>query len=112
VFWNLLKNAAKFTPQQGTLRVRTHSDRTRITVEVEDTGIGFEPGAQERIFTAFEQANESISREFGGLRLGLAIVKATIEAHGGTLGARSEGKNRGATFWVELALADKGKNHD
>jgi two-component system, chemotaxis family, CheB/CheR fusion protein len=112
VFWNLLENASKFTPQQGIVRVVSRSDGARVAVEVHDTGMGFEPNESERIFAAFEQANETISREFGGLGLGLAIAKATVEAHGGTIPAHSPGRARGATFCIELPLAEKGTNHD
>jgi two-component system CheB/CheR fusion protein len=108
VFWNLLGNAVKFTPPHGTIRVASHDNGRRITLEVEDTGTGFEPGDGERIFTAFEQADESVGRELGGLGLGLAIVKATVEAHGGVVRAHSAGRNRGATFRVELDLTDQG----
>jgi signal transduction histidine kinase len=105
-----LKNASKFTPEEGTIRVVSRNEGGRIIVLVHDTGVGFEPGEAPRIFTAFEQANESVSREFGGLGLGLAIVKATVEAHGGTIRAHSAGKARGATFCLELTLVDKGTN--
>jgi signal transduction histidine kinase len=108
VFWNLLKNASKFTPRNGTIRVLSRSEGAKIVVEVHDSGVGFESSASARIFTAFEQANESISREFGGLGLGLAIVKATIEAHNGTVRAHSAGRGLGATFIVELTLAEEG----
>ena len=105
VFWNLLKNASKFTPRHGTIHVRSRSGEASIIVEVQDSGVGFEPGDNARIFTAFEQADPSISREFGGLGLGLAIVKASVEAHGGTVSAHSAGRGQGATFIVELTLA-------
>lgn len=107
VFWNLLKNASKFTPAQGTIRVLSRRNGDRILVDLHDTGVGFEASESERIFSAFEQGHESISREFGGLGLGLAIAKATVEAHGGTIRARSDGRGRGATFSVELVLADE-----
>jgi two-component system, chemotaxis family, CheB/CheR fusion protein len=112
VFWNLLKNASKFTPEQGTIRVVSRNERGRISVEVHDTGVGFDPSEGDRIFAAFEQANDSVSREFGGLGLGLAIVKATVEAHGGTIRAHSAGKARGATFCLELTLENKGATND
>ena len=87
VFWNLLKNASKFTPERGGITVRSRNEPAtpdappRIVVEVSDTGIGFEADAAERIFDAFTQANETITQEFGGLGLGLAISKATVDAH-------------------------------
>jgi signal transduction histidine kinase len=112
VFWNLLKNASKFTPANGTIRIASHSNGQRVTVEVHDTGVGFEPADNERIFTAFEQASESVSRQFGGLGLGLAIVKATLDAHGGSIRASSTGKDQGATFSLSLALATKETTDD
>ncbi len=105
VFWNLLKNSSKFTPEGGSIRVATHDEPGRIIVEVSDTGIGFEPDAELRIFDAFSQADEEVTRKFGGLGLGLAISKATVDAHGGRLVARSAGRDQGAVFRVELPLA-------
>ena len=105
LFWNLLKNASKFTPEAGKIRVTTRNKSGKIVVEVSDNGVGFEPEAVTRIFQAFEQASAEVTREFGGLGLGLAISKATADAHGGTLRAHSEGPHRGATFTVELPLS-------
>ncbi len=102
VFWNLLKNASKFTPNGGKVTVRSRNEPGRIVVEVTDTGIGLEPGAAERIFKPFEQADATIAGEFGGLGLGLAIAKATVDAHGGELRVSSPGRNQGATFTVSL----------
>ncbi len=104
VFWNLLKNASKFTPEGGAVRVVSRNEPGRIIVEVSDTGIGFEPGEEGRIFEAFEQASVAVTRQFGGLGLGLAISKATVDAHGGSLSARSPGRNQGAVFTVDLPL--------
>jgi signal transduction histidine kinase len=106
VFWNLLKNASKFTPPGGEIRVSSRSEPGRMVIEISDTGIGFAPEAAERIFEAFAQANEAITREFGGLGLGLAISKATVDAHGGTLRAQSPGPGQGAVFIVELPLGE------
>ena len=103
VFWNLIKNAVKFTPAGGHVTVHTWDDPGGcIKVRVTDTGIGIEPGALSRIFDAFEQANQHVTRQFGGLGLGLAISKALIDLHGGTLTAASPGVGRGATFTIEL----------
>lgn len=104
VIWNLLKNASKFTPDGGTIALRSWSGSGRIFVEVKDTGMGFEPATASRIFVAFEQANEDVARRFGGLGLGLAISKATVDAHGGRIEASSEGLNLGATFTINLPL--------
>ena len=104
VFWNLLKNASKFTPAGGSIRVLSRGEPGRVVVEVSDTGIGFEPQEAGRLFEAFAQASLEVTQKFGGLGLGLAIAKATVTAHGGTLHARSEGRGRGATFTVDLPL--------
>ena len=106
VFWNLLKNASKFTPDGGAIEVRSRCTVGEdLVVEVIDSGIGMEAEAAERIFKPFEQANISVTRQFGGLGLGLAIAKATVEAHGGTLRAESSGLGQGATFIVTLPTA-------
>ena len=76
-----------------------------MLVEVNDSGIGIEPDALARVFNAFEQEERSITRQFGGLGLGLAISKALVEMHGGTIEAHSEGRNKGATFRIRLPLA-------
>ena len=104
VFWNLLKNAIKFTPQGGCVGVRCHPNEDHVIVEVNDSGIGIEPEALSRIFNAFEQAELSITRQFGGLGLGLAISKALVELHGGGSKPTSEGRDKGATFRVRLPL--------
>jgi two-component system CheB/CheR fusion protein len=104
VIWNLLKNASKFTPSEGKIRLSTRNSGDSLIIRVSDNGIGIEPGALHRIFDAFSQANSEISRQFGGLGLGLAISRATVEAHGGTICARSAGVDRGATFEVSLPL--------
>jgi len=102
VFWNLLNNAVKFTPAGGTIRVRTSvktgSAGRWIEVEISDTGIGIEPEILPRVFDAFEQADRRITRRFGGLGLGLALSKAILELHGGSLTASSRGRGHGATF--------------
>lgn len=103
VFWNLLKNAVKFTPEGGQITIKTFDAAPgRVGVEITDTGIGIAPEALSRIFDAFEQANREVTRQFGGLGLGLNISKALIEAHGGQLRGTSEGLGHGATFTIEL----------
>ncbi len=107
VFWNLLKNAVKFTPGAGTITVRTFNvDDTKIAVQVQDTGIGISPQAMPRIFDAFEQGDASGQPRFGGLGLGLSISKAIVDAHGGTLAAESQGPDLGSTFTVTLSLIE------
>ena len=103
VFWNLLKNAVKFTPEGGLITLRTHNIGERLKIEIADTGIGIDPEVLPRIFNLFEQGERSRSRQFGGLGLGLHIARAVVELHDGRLTAFSEGRNKGATFTVELA---------
>ena len=104
MFWNLIKNAVKFTPENGTIALRSeNSGDGSLVLSVTDTGIGIEPGAASRIFDAFEQENRGITRRYGGLGLGLAICKALVELHGGSISVHSQGKDKGATFTVRLA---------
>ncbi|HEV7519147.1 MAG TPA: ATP-binding protein [Thermoanaerobaculia bacterium] len=103
VFWNLLNNAVKFTPAGGTLSLRSSRPAPgRLAVEVADSGIGIDPEVLPRIFDGFEQGERTITRRFGGLGLGLAISKAIVELHGGSLRVASGGRGQGATFTVEL----------
>ncbi|MDB6076072.1 MAG: hypothetical protein JWO89_3712, partial [Verrucomicrobiaceae bacterium] len=104
VFWNLLKNAAKFTPEQGTIEIRTFNRQRWLVAEVKDSGVGISQAALPNIFETFCQGDPSTSKRFGGLGLGLAIAKATVEAHGGNISASSQGGNQGSTFTVELPL--------
>ncbi len=105
-FWNLLKNAAKFTPAGGTITVRTSNPGPdEFAVEIADTGIGIDPAVLPKIFSAFEQGNAQITQRYGGLGLGLAISQAVVQAHDGTLSAASAGLDRGATFMVRLPLS-------
>jgi signal transduction histidine kinase/CheY-like chemotaxis protein len=118
VFWNLIKNSVKFTPEKGRIIVETQNNPPNsIEIRTTDSGIGIEADKMDRIFNAFEQGQSSITRRFGGLGLGLAISKAMVLAHGGMIKAESQGKGRGATFIVTLetvptpaaALIDGGK---
>lgn len=102
VFWNLIKNAVEFTPEGGRISLRTTDARGRLQVEVSDTGIGIRPELLPKIFNAFERGDQTASRRFGGLGLGLNIAKSVVEMHHGTLVAFSEGTDKGATFVVEL----------
>ncbi|HYG64090.1 MAG TPA: ATP-binding protein, partial [Thermoanaerobaculia bacterium] len=118
VFWNLLRNAFKFTPAGGAVRVHSWNEPPlpdspggtsgTVAVEIADTGMGIDPGLLPRIFDAFEQGDRRVTRQFGGLGLGLAITKAIVELHGGTLSAHSDGEGLGATFTVRLPLAGTG----
>ena len=106
VFWSVLHNACKFTPENGTVSVRSYNPSPRrITIEINDNGIGIEPQFVEKVFYAFEQADSQSE----GLGLGLAISKAIVEMHSGTMRAHSEGLEQGATFVIELPI--RGSNH-
>jgi signal transduction histidine kinase/methylmalonyl-CoA mutase cobalamin-binding subunit len=108
VLWNLLKNAIKFTPPQGSITlsagVEKRGDRSWIVVRVADSGLGIEQSVLPRIFGAFEQGNRAITRCYGGLGLGLAISKAIMDLHGGEISAESAGPGQGATFSIWLPL--------
>lgn len=108
VFWNLVRNAIKFTPERGAVVVRTwnRDGDGRLMIEVKDSGAGIRPDVLPRIFDAFEQGELRMTRQFGGLGLGLAIAKAVVEMHGGSIHAASDGPGRGAAFTVELATLD------
>ncbi len=102
VFWNLLKNALKFTPAGGKVCITTRHEAEGAKIEISDTGIGLQPDLADKIFDAFEQGSSEITRRFGGLGLGLAISKALVEAHGGTIGAANNHPAPGANFTVFL----------
>jgi len=106
VFWNLLRNACKFTPENGTISVRSYNPSPgRITIEISDNGIGIEPQFVGRVFNAFEQADSKSE----GLGLGLVISKAVVEMHSGTIRAHSDGLEKGATFIIELPIRESNK---
>jgi signal transduction histidine kinase/CheY-like chemotaxis protein len=103
VFWNLIKNSVKFTPEKGRIVIETlNPSPDAIEIRTTDTGIGIEGDKMQTIFNAFEQGQSSITRRFGGLGLGLAISKAMVSAHGGIIRAESQGRDQGATFTVTL----------
>ena len=103
VFWNLLKNALKFTSSVGSIIVRTSNDAAgKIDISIEDSGLGISAATLPRIFNAFEQGDVSGQHRFGGLGLGLAISQAIVQAHGGSIVGTSAGLGRGATFTVVL----------
>jgi signal transduction histidine kinase/CheY-like chemotaxis protein len=103
VFWNLIKNGVKFTSEGGTIIVETvNLSDDRIAIRTIDTGIGIGREKIAKIFNAFEQGQSSITRKFGGLGLGLAISKAMVRAHGGTLAVESDGPGKGSIFSVIL----------
>jgi|GEM_PF-384880 len=113
VFWNLIKNAVKFTPEGGSIIVRSFDDDAGgLRVEVADTGIGIEPDVLPRIFNVFEQGEQSVTRRFGGLGLGLAISQALMDLQGGAISVTSPGRDLGATFAVSLPKAEAEEPRD
>jgi PAS domain S-box-containing protein len=105
VVWNLLSNAAKFTPAGGLVSVRLERDAHEARLTVSDTGQGISPSFLPFVFDRFRQADSSSQRAQGGLGLGLAIVRHLVELHGGTAEATSRGPGMGAAFTVRLPLA-------
>ncbi len=104
VFWNVMNNAVKFTQNKGSIRIRSHNEEEQFVFEITDTGIGIEPERQASVFEPFHQGERSITRQFGGLGLGLTISKTLLDLHGGTISVESAGKNKGATFRIFLDL--------
>ena len=102
VLWNLIKNAVKFTPAGGSVTIATWNEAERIRIEVTDTGIGIDPEILPLIFNAFEQGEDDITKRYGGLGLGLAISRSIIEGHEGSISVSSPGRDRGATFRIDL----------
>jgi PAS domain S-box-containing protein len=104
VVWNLLSNAIKFTSKEGRVQVRLERVNSHIEITVSDTGKGINAEFLPYVFDRFRQADSTISRAYGGLGLGLAIVRHLVELHGGTVHAYSAGEGCGATFTVRLPL--------
>jgi CheY-like chemotaxis protein len=104
VVWNLLTNAVKFTPVGGWVRVQLARGDAQVELTVSDSGIGVEPEFVPYVFDRFRQADGGYTRMHGGLGLGLALVRHFVELHGGTVSANSEGRDKGATFGVQLPL--------
>jgi PAS domain S-box-containing protein len=109
IVWNLLWNAIKFTPDGGSVSVRLGRAGPNVEITVSDTGLGISKEFLPHLFERFQQASPSITRRFGGLGLGLSIVKYLVDMHGGTVRAESEGEGKGATFTVALPAADAGR---
>ena len=109
VFWNLINNAVKFTPSGGQIAIRTSNDEAaHFHFKIRDNGIGIERERMGLLFTPFEQADASVSRQFGGLGLGLAISKHLVDLHHGTIEAESRGRSFGSTFKVTLDMLPEG----
>ena len=107
IFWNILKNAVKFTPPQGRISILTRTENDRVSVRVEDSGMGMTAEELSRIFTAFAQGDHAAtggSHRFGGLGLGLAISQKLAELHSGKIHGTSNGRNFGSTFVIDLPV--------
>jgi len=105
VVWNLLSNAIKFTAKGGKVEVLLQRIDSHLEIAVHDSGIGIKPEFLPVVFERFRQADASTTRSYGGLGLGLSIVKNLVELHGGTVRVDSPGEGQGATFTVSLPLA-------
>ncbi|HWA88315.1 MAG TPA: response regulator [Opitutus sp.] len=109
IFWNVLKNAVKFTPEEGRVTIGTAADKDgrKLVVTVADTGIGMTPEEHARIFHAFSQGDHAAqgSGRFGGLGLGLVISRMLVELHSGIIEATSAGRNQGSVFTIALPLS-------
>jgi two-component system CheB/CheR fusion protein len=109
VLWNILSNAAKFTPEEGRITVSTRAlEGRRACMTITDTGAGIPAEILPKIFDAFEQGGARITRQFGGMGLGLAICKALVELHGGVIRVESKGPGQGSLFCVELPVLSPG----
>ncbi|RYG75145.1 PAS domain S-box protein [bacterium] len=104
VVWNLLSNAIKFTPKGGRVQIRLERVNSHIEIVVTDSGIGIPEDVLPYVFERFRQADSTSTRNYGGLGLGLAIVRHLVEMHGGTVTAESDGDSNGSTFTVELPI--------
>ncbi|MEP6592714.1 MAG: PAS domain S-box protein, partial [Acidobacteriota bacterium] len=107
VIWNLLSNAVKFTPPDGRVDLRLERANGAVQIVVKDEGQGIDPAFIPHLFERFRQADSRLSREHGGLGLGLAIVRELVELHGGTVSGSSDGPGTGATFIVRLPPANR-----
>jgi PAS domain S-box-containing protein len=105
IFWNVLKNAIKFTPRRGTITVESRTEYGQYVVIISDNGIGMTPDELAAAFEAFKQGAHSREGRFGGLGLGLAISKRFVELHSGSITAASSGPDRGSTFTIQFPLA-------
>lgn len=106
VVWNLLSNAVKFTPEGGSVEVNLSKVDKQLILNIRDRGVGIAPEFLPHVFDRFRQADGTSTRRFGGLGLGLSLVRSLVELHGGTVQADSEGEGAGATFTVKLPLAE------
>ncbi len=104
VVWNILSNAAKFTPAGGKIEIGVNQNGGGVEIQVKDSGPGIDPSFLPHVFERFRQADGSTTRNHGGLGLGLAIVRHLVELHGGTIGVENRENQKGAIFTVRLPL--------
>ncbi|HEY3040283.1 MAG TPA: PAS domain S-box protein [Pyrinomonadaceae bacterium] len=104
VVWNILSNAAKFTPNGGKVEISVNQTNTHVHIQVKDSGPGIEPAFLPHVFERFRQADGSTTRMHGGLGLGLAIVRHLVELHGGTIAVENREDGQGAIFTLRLPL--------
>ncbi len=105
VLWNLLTNAIKFTPSGGSIQVALERVNSHVEISIQDSGIGISPDFLPHVFDRFRQGDPSTTRRYGGLGLGLSIVKTLVELHGGSVRAKSPGENSGSTFILALPVS-------
>src|SRR6201988_1644022 len=106
IAWNLLNNAVKFTPADGSINIGLNREERDAVLVVEDTGEGIDPSFLPHVFEMFRQADGSNSRRPGGMGMGLALVRQLVQLHGGTIAAASEGTNKGSRFTIRLPLTN------
>jgi len=106
VIWNILSNAIKFTPQDGTIEISIKRHNSNVEIEIKDNGEGIEPEFLPLVFDRFSQSDSSLKRRHGGLGIGLSIVRHLVELHGGQVKACSGGKGMGANFLIRLPILD------
>jgi signal transduction histidine kinase/CheY-like chemotaxis protein len=106
IVWNLVSNAIKFTPNGGRVDVRVAAQNSELVLTVHDTGVGFDPQVARHLFERFRQGDSSTTRQFGGLGLGLGIVRHLAELHGGTVSASSAGPDTGSTFVIRIPIRE------
>ena len=111
IVWNLLSNGVKFTQSGGSVNVSLKRINSHVEIVVADSGVGIHPNFLPHVFDRFRQADGSTTRTYGGLGLGLAIVRHLVELHGGTARAESAGEDQGSTFIVRLPLTAAAEQH-
>ena len=109
VIWNLLNNAVKFTPNDGTIRVKLHHEPDEIVLTIEDNGQGIDESFLPHVFEIFRQADPSTNRSHSGMGIGLAVVQQLVQLHGGSVTAHSEGEGRGASFTIKLPRSSENR---